>query len=314
MKRLAAFPAGSVLAFTLLMVIATGAVAQNTGEALLKRGIDQFGAANYDDAIRVFRDIILDNAMTGYHDEAYFWIAKSYIALGQYDDAEKNLEFFISEFPESPNYPESLYQRGRLLFLKNEYESAILALQDYIDRYPDSAFVANSYFWIGEALYGLGQFDRARLTFSIVVDEYPASFKVEAARYRISLIDLKEREQELLKLIKWSHEEYLQALDDFQRRERSYEQALAAYRRRIADLTSAGREQEIQKLQATVTQLQSDVARYKSEAETLKAQLDRLLSGQVGVSTSSARDVLLDLKTELLDLKSTYLKELEANE
>ena len=275
---------------------------------LLRRGIAQFGTAEYDDSIRAFRDIILDSDLTGYHDEAYFWTAKSYIALGQYSEAEKNLEFFISEFPDSPIRPESLYQRGRLLFLRNEYEASILALEEYISAFGESAFVANSYFWIGEALYCLGHFDRARVIFSIVVDEYPSSFKVEAARYRISLIDLKEREEELLKLIKWSHEEYLQALEDFQRRERSYEQALSAYQRRVADLTSDSNEEEIASLKETVQSLTLSVSEYRGEAQRLQSQLDRLLSSPFAATISESESTLIDLKVELLELKSQYLE------
>ena len=298
----------------IFFAIASFAVAQDKGEILLRRGITQFGQTSYDEAIRVFRDIILDSDLTGFHDEAYFWIAKSFIALGQYDDAEKNLEFFIAEFSNSPNYPESLYQRGRLLFLRNDFQSAIMALENHITTYPDSTFVANSFFWIGESLYSLGQFERAREVFSVVVEEYASSFKVEAARYRISLIDLKEREEELLKLIKWSHEEYLQALEDFQRRERGYEQALAAYQRRISDLTSADNEKQMQELKKEVTSLERQLATSKNNAETLKSQLDRLLSSQLVGEASQTTSALLDIKTELLELKSYYLRQLETND
>jgi tetratricopeptide (TPR) repeat protein len=301
-----------VIAF--LVAACTPLIAQDTGESLLRRGITRFGEAGYDESIRLFRDIILDSNLSGYHDEAYFWIAKSYIALGHFDDAEKNLDFFIAEFPDSPFYDESLYQRGRLMLLQGEYESSILALAEHIDRFPDSDFVANSYFWIGEALYTLGRFDEARDTFSVVIETYPASFKVEAARYRISLIDLKEREEELLRLIKWSHEEYLAALEEFQRRERSYEQAIAAYRRRIAELAANTREQEIASLRETVDRLENEAADYRRQVEKLSVQLDRLLGSPLATSVSSAREELLDLKTELLDLKSTYLDELYRHE
>lgn len=304
-----------ILVMVVLVAAPVGVLpAQDSGETLLRSGIDAFGATNYDEAIRTFRDIILDSDHTGYQDEAYFWIAKSFIALGQHDDAEKNLEFFIAEFPESPYFAEALYQRGRLLFLRNQYDAAILALEDHIDQYPDSPFVANSYFWIGEALYGLGQFDRARQVFSIVVDQYPASFKVEAARYRISLIDLKEREEELLKLIKWSHEEYLQALEDFQRRERSYEQAIATYRRRVSELTSSDKDRTIADLKARVVELETESASYREQAEKLKSQLDRLLEAPFSGATGSSRETLLELKDELLELKSYYLEQLDTNE
>ena len=65
----------------IFFAIASFAVAQDKGEILLRRGITQFGQTSYDEAIRVFRDIILDSDLTGFHDEAYFWIAKSFIRV-----------------------------------------------------------------------------------------------------------------------------------------------------------------------------------------------------------------------------------------
>ena len=119
------------------------------------------------------------------------------------------------------------------------FAGAIEALNSFIDSHPESPFVANALYWSGESLYSLGRLDAARRVFQSVVSEYPRSFRVEAARYRIALIDLDERETELLELLRWSHEEYLQALDEFERREQAYQEAISSYQQQLSAVQDA---------------------------------------------------------------------------
>jgi len=269
----------------------------------MQQGVSTFGNGRYDEALRIFREIILDSGLRESHSDAYFWIAKSYMALGQLENASKNLEFFIGEFPDNQHYPESLYQRGRLSFLNSEFEGSIRELKHFIETFPQSPFVANSYFWIGESLYALGQFESALEIFTIVASQYSTSYKVEAARYRISVIELKERERELLKLLKWSHEEYLKALEEFDRKERSYEQALVTYQRTIRDLESLEFEEQVSAMTQTITELRSQIEDYKirlAEAESIQAA--------AAASVSPQKQELLDLKEKALDLQLYYLR------
>ena len=285
-----------------LLLPAYGVSAQDSGELLVRRAMTTFGQGLYDESLRLFRNIILDSGQSAYHGDSYFWISKSYMALAQYENASKNLEFFLAEYPGNKYYIEGLYQRGRLDFLQGEYETAIQILEEFIKNYPDSAFAANSYFWIGESLYALGDFGKALQIFEIVESDYPTSFKIEAARYRISIIQLKEREQELLKLLKWSHEEYLRALEEFDRKERGYEQALNAYQRTIRDYeTESSEDPRISALQGQVSDLQKVIQSYKNQIASMNAET----GAAVRQSPNEAK--LLELKKQALDLKSHYL-------
>ena len=281
--------------------------AQSSGQVQLRQAVSTFGQAQYDQSLRLFRNIILDSSLDLYHGDSYFWIAKSYMALRQYENASKNLEFFLSEYPGHLHFPEGLYQRGRLVFLQGEYEGAIQILEGFITEYPNSSFAANSYYWIGESLYTLGHFDKALKIFDIVVTDFPTSFKVEAAKYRISLIELKERERELLKLLKWSHEEYLGALEEFDRKERSYEQALNAYQRTIREFEAGNTVDP--KIDLSEKQVTSP-----SEAEVpLELSDDNESSAVESAAPTSAFEAdLLQLKETALELKSFYLLWLSA--
>ncbi|MEW5816278.1 MAG: tetratricopeptide repeat protein [Spirochaetota bacterium] len=303
------------------------------GSDLLSSGLEKFKKELYSQAMQDFRDIVLNSSLVNLHGDAYFWISKSYLALGQLDDAAKNLEYFLMNFKNNPNYSEAFYQKGRLLYLQGDYENAIQVLTSYVDYYKDTPFTANSYYWIGESLYALGHFNEALEIFKIVVQKYPTSYKVEAAKYRISLIELESREQELLKFLKWSHEESLKTLEEFQRREQTYTQALAAYQKKLASYADAGTAKQIEELTVSLKQKEDEITSLNNQVNSLKSQLSRLkqeseqLKAQLATATTTtepAKEVqvvtdkslenkmrLMTLKEKALNLREFYLSWLE---
>ena len=272
MKR---FPATAALILA-AVVFVTPLSSQERGEALLSRGIESYNSGVYNAALQSFREVILDTRLNRYHGDGYFWIAKTYIALGRLEDASENLEFYIMNFPDNRYYSEATYQKGRLLYLQREYESAVTVLEGFVREEVESPFRANGYFWIGESLYSLGHFSEAQRVYNVILTEYPTSFKVEAARYRISIIELKDREQELLKLLKWSHEESLKTIEDFQRRERTYEQALESYQKRLSAMTGLGGDDEVQRLSDKLGEREIEIAGYESRILSLESRITEL--------------------------------------
>ena len=200
----------------------------------LEEGITAYQNGRYENALRSFRSILTDSSLEEYQDDAYFWIGKTYTAHGNYEEAARHLEYFLANFPNSSVRSEGLYQKGRLLYLQGEYEPAIKILYDFVQAYPNDLYIANAYFWIGESLYSIGHLNEAEEVFRYIEDNYPASYKIEAARFRMQLIQFKHRENELVKLLKISHEEYLKAVEEFVQREKAYEQALMEYQKRLA--------------------------------------------------------------------------------
>ena len=70
----------------------------------------------------------------------------------------------------------------------------------------------------------------------MVIDDYPSSPKREASAYRLEIIDQRKREEELLQLLKVTHEESLKAAEDYEKKVRRYEQAILAHQKRIMEL------------------------------------------------------------------------------
>ena len=318
----------------ILMLVTSASLFAADTSASLVAGIEQFGDNDFSTALRSFRDVILDPSVEDDHPEAYYWIARSYLALSDLPNASKSLEFFLMNYPEHALYADAYYQKGRLLFLQKEYEKSIRVLYDFIERFPDNQYISNGYFWIGECLFSLGALEDAQRVFKLIPEKFPSSFKVEAATYRISLIELKKREEVLLDMIQMSHEEYIKVLEDFQTRERTYKQALDVYQRKLADAATAdkdgtiytlrtelsAREKDVNRLEERIVDLNTEIANLRQRlADTtsdLAATEEALQGASSRVSTPVAPaprvsgtgdEQLIELKARVLDIKEYYL-------
>ncbi|MFP4483509.1 MAG: tetratricopeptide repeat protein, partial [Spirochaetaceae bacterium] len=259
------------------------------GVAILNEAIGRYEAGQFEQALVTFRELLSQDAYESIHGDAYFWIARSAIALGRLDEAADNLEYFLANYPENPYYTEGVYENGRLLHLQGDYEQSIMALRSFIEQYPKSPFVANAYYWMGESLFSLGHFDRAEQAFRTVTEQYSRSYRSEPAKYRLSIIDLRRREEELLKLLQWSHEEYVKAVDEFQEREQSFEAAIADYQRQIAENRQLSLQSEVQRLTREVATLRQDLSSRDSRIDDLTSEIQEL-RGQLEAAREQAQE------------------------
>jgi outer membrane protein assembly factor BamD (BamD/ComL family) len=316
----------------IIFLLASGAVLAQTeqGQKILNEGITDFQNSRFNQAISTFREILVDPSMTEYQDSAYFWIAKSNMALGYLDEAEEDMEYFITSFPNSRYISEARYQQARIEFLKGNYQEAIQIFSSFIEQYPNSPYVANAYYWMGDSLLSLGHTENAKEMYEIVITEYPTSYRVEAANYKISVINLKKREDELVKLLKWSHEEALKAFEEFQQKEKNYQEAIQAYQKKIASLSSGSEpaeeeetDEDLVDLLGRVEALTQTIEEKEAEIEQLKQQLTSAgRTSETGreeedtavYPVSGAREKLLILKSEALELKSFYLDKIAGTE
>ncbi|WP_319561508.1 tetratricopeptide repeat protein [Marispirochaeta sp.] len=281
--------------------------------AAIEHGIRSYQNGKFAEALRSFRSVLTDTRLEDHQDDAYFWMGKTYIAMGEYEEAASNIEYFLSSFQDSPLKAEGLYQKGRLLYLQRDFDPAIQVLYSFIKQYPEDLYVANAYFWIGESLYSIGHFDEAEEVFRYIDEEYPSSYKIEAARFRLQLIQFKYRENELVKLLKISHEEYLKAVEEFIQREKAYEQALSEYQKRLAVVLSDDLQEELDRLNARVKEQEIKISQLEDQNRQLRSQTGSEAPGQdTTASRVSPTDTdvireLLNMKAEALELKEYYL-------
>jgi TolA-binding protein len=250
--------------------------------------------------------------------EALYWIALSEISAKDYAGALGDMDRLELIAPESRRLREIPYHKGRALYYLGRYEEALMLLKLYADQIGGlppagsemAARKSAALYWIGECLYAMGQLDYARDIFTTVTQDYPRSAKFEASSYRLALIHQKKIEEELLNLLKWSHEESLKAVEEYQRRERSYDQALIAYQKRIADLLKDSR---LADLDSSNTQYRRQLA----EAEERIRELEEELAGYrapSGASGGGQRDRLEDIRSSASDLMDSLYNLIDRDE
>jgi len=328
---------------TFVAVVALGvsaALAQSPGTAAspapavkpvddLRRGIELFANARYAEALPIFDSLFLDPYSGSLRAEGAYWSAMTLLASGDPAAAEKVIESFLAAFPGHERTPEMIYHKARAAFLRKDYERAISGFQSYIAAFPAGDQVSASVFWSAECLYSLGRLTDAEKLYRTIGERYPDSVKAEAARYRLNLIQFKYREDELLTLLKWSHEESLRIIEEFQRREKAYEQALEVYQKRYGEAkrgvaqTQASLEDQVSSLKLAM----DDLAKRLQEKDATVVELERMLaelrasspsepSGSAalpGPSPAQAANAeLLAMKERALSLMQFYLERLAA--
>jgi TolA-binding protein len=196
--------------------------------------------------------------------EGLYWIALSEMGSGKYEEAVQNMDELIRIAPNSERAREIVYDKGRALFYLGKYNDAIVVLSEYVEKTDAGVYKAAAYYWIGECLYSLGQYSTADTFFRKVTQDYPQSIKFEASSYRIALIQQKKVEEELLNLLKWSHEEALKTVTEYQKREHVYEQSIIAYQKQIADIPTNNRIRDLEAsnvaLQRRIDELQQELS------------------------------------------------------
>jgi len=295
----------SILAF--LLVGALGWSQAGNAEAELKAGLAAFQQQQYQQALQSFRRIIDEEAAQA--PDAEYWSAMTYMALEMLEEADRTLEHYLARYPGHALAAEAQYQKTRLLFLERDYENALQASYEFIRSNPGSPFVPNAYFWIGESLYSLGRLEEAERVFAKVLRDYPQSYKVEAASYRLSLLEFKKREEELLRLLKWSHEEFLRTVEEYQRREKTYDQALAAYQQRVGSPEQRQAEAKaLEELKTENTSLRGKLQLLETQAAGEARQAEQKASELADLEKTLA------LKAQALDLKESLLLRYERAE
>ena len=236
------------LVLTILFLIsAVFAHAQETAAAQFSRrfenGTQLYRLSRFAESSAEFRraqEIAVNN---NDRTRALYWVILSQMALSDFGSAIIDITELDRIAPNSYFAIDMVYHRGRVYHLQGYFEEALFMFNRYINSTNDTDRIsaerrAAAFFWMGESLYSMGQFEEAQRFYSLVIGRYPSSPKVEAAAYRLDLIQQLNIQAELLALLQWSHEESLRTSEEFQRTIRTYEHTLNMYQRRITDLLS----------------------------------------------------------------------------
>lgn len=288
-----------ILSFVLLCAV-SAALSAEAIQPLLAQGRDSYNKGDYLGALTQFQRLAADpQART--RPEPYLWLAKTYFAILDTKNASLNLDYYLANFPQDPGRPDAVYLQARILYSDGDYSHAIVAFGQYLDLAPSGDQTANALYWMAESSFSLGHYPEASSLYSKVIQGYPSSFKVEASRYKLSVIDLRHREEELLKLLQWSHTEAINSAEEFQRREKAYQQSLVAYQKRILELQTSDLGAKLAALEESVRQKDVQIAALKVQG----APAERIAADS-GDKTQTVK--LLEIKVRALTLQNYLLQ------
>ncbi|MDR3161601.1 MAG: tetratricopeptide repeat protein [Spirochaetaceae bacterium] len=297
---------------TLVLFFCAGPVFSQSDR--LRNGLRLYGEGKWKEAAAELRRVIAEAPGIAERGEALYWIALAELSDGGYEASLRDMDELARIDPGNPRAKELPYHRGRALYYMRRYDDAVILLKAYADQTPSDtpenmARKSSAYYWIGECLFSLGRLDEAADIFSLVMNRYPQSAKYEAAAYRAALIDQKKIETQLLAIIKWSHEESLKTIEEYQRRERSYDQAIVAYQKRIAEMLKDTRLADLEDANtASGRRLSEAEARIRSLETALEEAQALIRSFQILTSRNNTSPLTNEQMIRILILKSNALE------
>ena len=308
------FRLGATVAILFLLLAHLSAQSPVQGQARLNSGIALYSQGRYSEAIAELRRAQAEASQRELRAEALYWIGLSSLSMGEYAGALQDMDALLEMDPLHYRAGELPYHRGRCLYYLGRYDEALISFKGYADSLvpyqgrplssEDASRKAAALYWTGECLFIMGQLDRAGDMYRIVTEEYPGSPKYQASVYRLAIIDQKKVENELLGLLRWSHEESLRNMEDFRRKEITYDQAMSAYQRRINDLTA---ETEMPSEQR-IAELEEENTIYRNRLESAEERIRFLETSMFGESSRTETDAGAGSLEKLFNLREDALE------
>lgn len=206
-----------IISFVFISILSCAFVFSNNDEFLLD-GYEAYRKNDWSSAMFFFRKQGINNIQ----EEPMYMLIMSEIYGGDYKSALSDSEFFLNKYPDSRYVPYIQYQKGRCLHFLSRNEDCILVLSDFCHQNPDSEMYAAALYWIAEAFYSEYNFDSALALYERIVVDFSNDEKAFDARYRIEMIEQRQREEKLLYLLKVTGEENLAVREDYERQLRLY--------------------------------------------------------------------------------------------
>ncbi len=114
----------------------------NTSEAIFEGGMDDYMRGNIKNARGQFMDYIALYPSHSKAGEAQYYLAETYYADADYEEAARQFEQVFRRYPLSPLAPDALYKQGMSFLKTRDRDAAKKAFEDVIKRFPSKS-VAN---------------------------------------------------------------------------------------------------------------------------------------------------------------------------
>ena len=149
-------------------------------------GVCYFKLKDYHSSILELNNPSLSNLPEGLYSESLYLLANSYYRVQQYDDAKKIYLEILNNFPNS-NYTRSAqYGLAWTYFQQADYNEAYKEFHSLSDG--DDSIAVKSFYWKAEAKRYAGQEDEAFRIYAQFVEKYPNSELVKGVQYQMGVV------------------------------------------------------------------------------------------------------------------------------
>ncbi|MEL0026760.1 MAG: tetratricopeptide repeat protein, partial [Schleiferiaceae bacterium] len=155
--------------------------------SLYNKGYTYFSKEDYGSAATNFR-LFLERSRQGSRlsIDAELRLADSYFMTGQYDNAIKYYNFYLSHVPADADY--AYFQRALCFGLVDEPAKKATALEALVSNFPKSVYATDAYFELGETYMKLDNTAKAESIFTDFIKDYPKSRFIKNAKIALGLI------------------------------------------------------------------------------------------------------------------------------
>jgi tol-pal system protein YbgF len=107
-------------------------------DSLYRNAYNDYLRGSYDLAILGFRQYLESFGGTDLADNASYWIGESYYRQRKFQDAIREFDLVVSQYPNSDKVPSALLRKGYAFLELGEQSKGVVQLQNVIRRYPRS--------------------------------------------------------------------------------------------------------------------------------------------------------------------------------
>lgn len=124
------------------LILRTGEPAVNpakeTDQSLYQKGVESFDGKHFEEARRIFAQVITRYPKSEFADNARYWIGESYYAEKDYASAALEFEKVVKDYPAGDKVPAAMLKEGYAFLELGEKDGGAQTLKMLIKKYPKS--------------------------------------------------------------------------------------------------------------------------------------------------------------------------------
>ena len=168
-----------VIFLALIVSLLSGQI--KSSAATLEEAELLFLGENYPAVIEECEKFLSSSSRSRFKDEAYYLMGVAFLKEKMFDEARKNFEIVISNYPKSDVVDDAYLNLADAYLLEGDIDKALSLYEEILSKYEKSPVSSFALFGLGRCYQSKGRWEEARSYFQKVIKDYPLSFEAELA-------------------------------------------------------------------------------------------------------------------------------------